>query len=250
MRRSAPRKLAPHARSDSMIDLTHEMASLWAALGPAPAHRGRVVQIVAANAGEGTSTVAREYARLAAVRARRPVWLIDADLAQQGQLDAVAAEPDRFGRLGRAALATPDGSIFFAVTPRVMDRAGRPVHPARLMTARPALGGRLWVTRFAGEVLRSGQKAEVLTDSRYWDALRKHADTVVIDSPSADRSDACLAMARHCDSTVLVVAAGATAPTEPVLLRDEIEAAGGRIAGVVVNRSTYETPAFLRRLAG
>lgn len=233
-----------------MVDLTSEMAALWAALGPAPGHRGRVVQIAAASSGEGVSTVAREYARLAAVRARRPVWLIDADLAQQGQAEAVAAEPDRFGRVGKAAIATPDGSIFFAVTPRVTDRAGKPVHPARLVTARPCLGGRLWVTRFAGESLRSGQRAEVVADARYWDALRRHADTVVIDTPAADRSDTAITLAPFVDSTVLVVAAESTAPNEPLILRDEIEAVGGRIAGVVVNRSTYNPPAFLRRLTG
>lgn len=233
-----------------MVDLTSEMAALWAALGPAPGHRGRVVQIAAASSGEGVSTVAREYARLAAVRARKPVWLIDADLAQQGQMEAVAAEPDRFGRLGKAAIATPDGSIFFAVTPRIMDRQGRPVHPARLIRARPCLGGRLWVTRFATESLRSGQRAEAVSDSCYWDALRKHADTVVIDAPAADRNSLSITLAPYVDATVLVVAADSTAANEPLILRDEIEAAGGRIAGVVVNRSTYNPPAFLRRLTG
>ncbi|GAA0634142.1 hfsB [Brevundimonas lenta] len=233
-----------------MVDLTSEMAALWAALGPAPGHRGRVVQIAAANTGEGVSTVAREYARLAAVRARRPVWLIDADLAQQGQFDAAAAEPERFGGVGKAAMATPDGSIFFAVTPRVLDRQGNPVHPARLITARPFLGGRLWVTRFAGESLRSGQRAEVVGDARYWDVLRRHADTVVIDSPAADRSDTAITLAPFVDATVLVVAAESTAAGEPMILRDEIEAVGGRIAGVVVNRSTYNPPAFLKRLTG
>ena len=233
-----------------MVDLTSEMAALWAALGPAPGHRGRVVQIAAANSGEGVSTVAREYARLAAVRARRPVWLIDADLAQQGQLEAVAAQPDRFGALGKAAMATPDGSIFFAVTPRIMDRAGKPVHPARLLTARPCLGGRLWVTRFAVETLRSGQRVEVIGEPGYWDALRKHADTVVIDSPAADRNAMAIALAPFVDATVLVVAAESTAAGDPLILRDEIEAAGGKIAGVVVNRSTYKPPSFLRRLAG
>ena len=233
-----------------MVDLTSEMAALWAALGPAPGHRGRVVQIAAASSGEGVSTIAREYARLAAVRARRPVWLIDADLAQQGQMDAVAAEPDRFGTLGKAAIATPDGSIFFAVTPRIMDRAGKPVHPARLMTARPCLGGRLWVTRFAAEHLRSGQRAEAVSDARYWDALRKHADTVVIDAPAADRNDMAITLAPYVDATVLVVAAESGATNEPLMLRDEIEAVGGKIAGVVVNRSTYNPPAFLRRLTG
>jgi Mrp family chromosome partitioning ATPase len=233
-----------------MVDLTSEMAALWAALGPAPAHRGRVIQIAAANTGEGVSTVAREYARLAAVRARRPVWLVDADLAQQGQVEAMAAQPERFGRIGKAAVATPDGSIFFAVTPRIMDRQGKPVHPARLVAARPFLGGRLWATRFAGESLRSGQRAEVVADARYWDALRRHADTVVIDAPAADRSDTAIALAPFVDATVLVVAAGSTAAGEPLVLRDEIEAVGGRIAGVVVNRSTYQPPAFLRRLTG
>lgn len=233
-----------------MVDLTTEMAALWAALGPAPGHRGRVIQVAAANTGEGVSTVAREYARLAAVRARRPVWLIDADLAQQGQLEAVAAEPDRFGALGKAAIATPDGSIFFAVTPRLIDKAGKPVHPARLMTARPCLGGRLWVTRFAAELLRSGQRAEPVSDPRYWDALRKHADTVVIDSPAADRNSMSITLAPFVDATVLVVAAESTDAGDPLILRDEIEASGGKIAGVVVNRSTYSPPGFLKRLTG
>ena len=233
-----------------MVDLTSEMAALWAALGPAPGHRGRVVQIAAASSGEGVSTIAREYARLAAVRARRPVWLIDADLSQQGQMEAVASQPDRFGALGKAAIATPDGSIFFAITPRIMDRAGKPVHPARLMTARPCLGGRLWVTRFAAEHLRSGQRAEAVSDARYWDALKKHADTVVIDAPAADRSDMAITLAPFVDATVLVVAAESTAANEPLMLRDEIEAVGGKIAGVVVNRSTYNPPAFLKRLTG
>ena len=233
-----------------MVDLTSEMAGLWAALGPAPAHRGRVIQFASANTGEGASTVAREFARLAAVRARKPVWLVDADLAQPFQQEAIAAEPERFGRLGAAASSSPDGASFFAVTPPVMGRDGKPIAPARLMTARPCLGGRLWVTRFRAEVLRSGQRAEPLSDPRYWDVMRKHADTVVIDAPAADRSDLCITLAPYVDATVLIVAAESTAANEPVILRDEIESVGGRIAGVVVNRSTYTPPAFLRRLTG
>ncbi len=233
-----------------MVDLTSEMAGLWAALGPTPAHRGRVIQFAAAGTGEGVSTVAREFARLAAVRARRPVWLIDADLAQQGQQEAIAAEPERFGRLGAPAAASPDGGVFYAVTPAVLGRDGLPVAPGRLITARPCLGGRLWVSRFSTESLRSGQRAEPLPDPGYWDAMRRHADTVVIDAPAADRNDMAITLAPFVDATVLVVAAETTAANEPVILRDEIEAVGGFIAGVVVNRSTYKPPAFLRRLVG
>ncbi len=233
-----------------MVDLTSEMAGLWAALGPAAAHRGRVIQIAAAGSGEGVSTVAREYARVAAVRARKPVWLIDGDLAQQGQLEAISAEPERFGRIGRSAQASPDGSSFFAVSPRLTNREGQPVPPSRLLTARPCLGGRLWVTRFAIEHLRSGQRAAVIPQSNYWDALRKHADTVVIDTPAGERSDMAITLAPFVDATVIVVAAESTSANEPLALRDEIEAAGGHIAGVVMNRSTWSPPGFLSRLTG
>lgn len=238
------------ARNDSMVDLTSEMAGLLAALGPSPAYRGRVIQFVAAGAGEGVSTVAREFARLAAVRARKPVWLVDADLSQQGQQDAVSAHPERFGRMGETTAASPDGSVFFAVSPQLVGRDGDPVPPARLLTARPLMGGRLFVTRFRAESLRSGQRAEAIPDPRYWDAMRKHADTVVIDSPAADRSDVAIVLAPFVDATILVVAAETTAANEPVILRDEIEAVGGRIAGVVVNRSRYKPPGFLKRLTG
>ncbi|CAN5231605.1 hypothetical protein BH10PSE1_BH10PSE1_17720 [soil metagenome] len=233
-----------------MVDLTSEMAGLWAALGPAPAHRGRVIQFACATTGEGTSTVAREFARLAAVRARKPVWLIDADLAQQSQQEAIAVEPERFGRLGASAAASPDGTVFYAITPPVLGRDGKPVAPSRLMTARACLGGRLWITRFSTESLRSGQRAEPLPDPQYWDAMRKHSDTIIVDAPSADRNDVAITLSPYVDATVLVVAAGTTAANEPVILRDEIESVGGRIAGVVVNRSTYKAPAFLRRLTG
>jgi len=232
-----------------MVDLTTEMAGLWAALGPSPAHRGRVIQVVSPSSGEGASTVAREYARLAAVRARKPVWLVDGDLLNQGQMEALARAPERFGRMGKSAQATPDGSIFYAVTPRPQDGQGRPLHPARLLSARACLGGRLWVTRFATETLRSGQKVEALSDPRYWDALRAHADTVVIDAPAADRSDTAVTLAPLVDASVLVVGEAAD-PTESMALRDALEAGGGRIAGLVVNRSTYSPPSILRRLAG
>ncbi|KQS56032.1 hfsB [Brevundimonas sp. Leaf363] len=233
-----------------MVDLTAEMGALWAALGPSPAHRGRVIQFAAASTGEGVSTVAREYARLVAVRARKPVWLIDGDLVQQGQLEAAAAEPDRFGRLGRAAQASPDGSAFFAVTPRPTNETGQILPPAALLTARPCLGGRLWITRFPMERLRSGQKVEAVGDPAYWDAMRRHADTVIIDAPAADRSDTAITLAPYVDATVLVVAAGGTSAEEPAILRDEIEAVGGRIAGLVMNRSTYKPPGLLKRLTG
>lgn len=233
-----------------MIDLTSEMAALWAALGPAPARGGRMVLIVSALSGEGASTVAREYARLAAVRARRPVWLIDADLHQPSQMEAVARAPDRFGRLGKPAYASPDGSCFFDVHPPLRDKNGKAVSAARLLTARACLGGRLWVSRFAAETLKVGQRVEASPDPAYWAALRPHAETVVVDCPAAERSDTALILAPLADAVVLVVAAESTQASQAAALSQEVAAVGGQVAGVVLNRTTWSPPGFLKRLTG
>ena len=220
-----------------MVDLTGEMAALWAALGPARPDRGRVVQFIAATSGEGTSTVAREFARLSAVRARRPVWLIDADLTSQSQQQAIAS-------------ASPNGSCFFTIQPPMRARDGTPIADARLLSARPCLGRRLWVSGFRGDLMRAGQRPLAVPRGAYWDAMRRHAETVVIDSPSADRSDFGLTLSPFADAVVLVVAAEAADAGAPAALRDALESAGARCAGLVFNRAQAETPRFLRRLTG
>ncbi len=232
-----------------MVDLTSEMTSLWTALGPAPLERGRLVQFVSTRAGEGVSTIAREFSRLAAVRARKPVWLVDADLERQTQLAAAAGEPERFGQVGKVAGASPDGTTFFTVRPALKDREGRIVPDAHLIVARPLLGGRLWITRLRSEVFRVESRAHVLPVPSYWDAMRRHADYIVVDSPSADRSDSAVTLAPFMDATVIVVAAEEAEAPHVAALRDALEATGGRVAGLVFNRARDFAPKILRRRA-
>lgn len=220
-----------------MVDLTSEMAELWAALGPVSTQQGRVLQFVSARTGEGTSTIAREFARLAAVRARKPAWLIDADLYDQSQLSAVAMEPERYGPVQGQASASPDGSAFFTLYPPLKDRNGRPMADGRLLHARACLGGRLWVTRLRSEAMHAAQRAQFLGTPAYWEAMRRHSDYIIVDSPAADRSDAALTLAPHMDATVLVVAADEQDVGDPAALRDALEAADGFVAGMVFNRA-------------
>ncbi len=228
------------ACDSGMVDLTQEMAELWAALGPVPPQRGRVLQFVSARTGEGTSTIAREFARLAAVRARRPAWLIDADIYDQGQLKAVGMQPDRFGPVQGQASASPDGTAFFSLHPPMKDAQGKPVADASLLQARAVLGGRLWVTRLKAEALHVAQRAHIIARPDYWEAMRKHADYVIVDAPAADRSDTAVALAPFVDATVLVVAADEGDAAEHLALRDALEAADGYVAGLVFNRAPAE----------
>lgn len=231
-----------------MVDMSAEMADLWASLGaPAPG-RARVISFVAARTGEGTSTVAREFALHAARRGGRRTWLIDLDMMASPQYETLLADPQRYGPLGPAAAASPDGSTFFTVQPALRAPDGRPWPDARYIGAHMVGTLKLWVTRFRREALRGRQAVHVLPTGDYWNALRRHADLVVVDCPAADRSQAALTVSQFMDETVLVVAADEPDVRAPAQLRDSIASAGGRCAGLFFNRQAVKTPGFIKAI--
>ena len=231
-----------------MVDLSSEMETLLEALGPPRGRAAKLVQFVAAKAGEGTSTVAREFARAAVERSEKGVWLIELDLMRGEQHGVIAGDPREYGDLGEPTKASPDGSMFFTVQPPVRGVDGRPWSHTTYLAAYAVGGQRLWVTRFRREALRAGQSVQIIPKGDYWAALKPHADYVVVDAPSAERSRAGLAVSRFMDANVLVVAADSADKTAPARLRDDIEAAGGRCAGLVFNKAPSEPPAFVRKL--
>ena len=237
-----------------MVDLTVEMAQLWASLRPAsPVHASapQVIQFVAAASGEGTSTVAREFARFAAARAQRPVWLIETDLTAGVQHREITEHAHVYGAMGRQTAASPDGSCFFAVQPPAVAPDGRPWPASRYLVAFPVahpMGGPgFWVTRFRREALRPGQTVQLLPSGDYWNALRRHAELIVIDSPSADHSIAARTLAPLVDTTVLVMAGDRGDPAAASQLKSVLIEAGGRCAGVVLNRVAADPAAHRGR---
>ncbi len=208
------------------------------------------MQFIAARSGEGTSTVAREFARFAAERTRGAVWLVDLDFADSAQYRAIAAEPKRFGALGAATAASPDRSCFFTVQPPARDAEGKVVADTRYLVAHPVGGSRLWVTRFRREMIRSGQGVRVLQAPEYWNALRRNAELVVVDAPAVDRATTGLAVAPFMDFSVLVLAEDGADAGGAAALKSAIEGGGGRCAGLVFNRATLQPPGFLKGLLG
>jgi hypothetical protein len=231
-----------------VVDLSDEMEELAEALAPATGAGARLVQFVAADPGEGVSTVARAFALKAAERAKRAVWLIELDLMGGVQYGEIAADPEHYGFLGKGARASPDGSCFFRIEPQVMGVDGRPWAAARYLSAYQVGGRKLWVTRFRREALRPGQAVTATGDGAYWKALRAHADFVVIDAQSLKTSRNALSVAPWVDANLLVVSADRTDTNAPQVLRAEIERAGGYCAGVVLNRAHAEPPQFLKAM--
>jgi len=232
-----------------MVNLSAEMAELWASLGAPPPGRARVIEFIAARTGEGASTVAREFALYAARQLGRRVWLVDLDLMGQSQAASLAADVARFGALGPPAAATPNGATFFSVQPPLKRPDGRPWPDSRYISAHSVGGNELWVTLFRREALRGRQGVHVLPTGDYWAALRRHADLIVVDAPAAERSQAGLVVAPFMDEVVLVVAADEGDVRAPGAVRDALGEAGVRPAGLFFNRAQLEAPAFLGGLA-
>jgi Mrp family chromosome partitioning ATPase len=228
-----------------MVDLSAEMAELWTSLGAPQRGRAKTLAFIAARDGEGTSTVAREFAFHAAREGRR-VWLVDLDMMGQSQATSIDRERARYGELGPAASATPDGSMFFTVQPPLKRPDGRPWPDARYISAHAVGGASLWVTRFRREALKARQGVHVTPAGDYWRALRRHADVIVVDAPAASRSQAGLTVAPFMDDVVMVVAADEGDAAAPALVRDELAAAGANLAGIFVNRVQVAAPTFLR----
>lgn len=231
-----------------MVDLNVEMTELWGALGAPPAGRPHVIQFISARRGEGTSTVAREFARFASRRAGRKTWLVDVDLTNPTQLREISADPNRFGPLGPPVSASPDGSAFFTVQPPAPRPEGGVWPDAQYLVGHSIGGPRLWLARFNREALRGRQQAHVIPSADYWKALGKHTELIVVDCPPLDRSQAGPTIAGQMDQTVLVVAADQPDVRQPAMLRDAITAAGGRCAGMFFNRVTVEPPRFLKAI--
>lgn len=231
-----------------MVDLSVEATELWTSLGVRPSVRGRTLQLVAARRGEGVSTLAREMALVAARRHGLIVWLVDADLAGSPQHLALAADAARYGDLGPALAASPDGSAFFKVEPEGLTPEGLAMPDAAYLHAHQVGDARWWVTRFRREAMTGRQDVQILPTREYWNALRRHADVIIVDCPAADRSQAALTLAPSMDQTVLVVAADEPDIRAPALLRDALSAAGASIAGLFFNRAVVEEPPFLKAL--
>ena len=193
--------------------------------------------------------MAASFALVAASRVQRSAWLVDLDLRRNSAwrgFDEGFAE--KVGRPGRPYDASLKTEPIYQVTPRPIAVEGERKGD-KLLTVHEIEGTHLLVTRFRNEQLRRGQRVQIRTQPAWWSALRKIADWIVVDAPSIERSPAGLAMASQMDGVVIVVEADSTSAEDVVGLRRELEAYGGHVVGIAMNRVRGDAR-FADRLSG
>ena len=202
----------PPDRDEAIITLVQRVDLI---LG---AQSSRIVTFIAARPHEGTSTVARDYARALSDAVDHKILLIDAGKLDDAFFEANEADP--------------------TVTISDTLAAGRPLGDALY-----PLGHHVFIGRWAGQGRGRSASGKLLADQKFWKELHDSFGTVVIDAPSLKDSADGIGLAAHADATILVVEAETT--RQPVIenLRDTLASAGAKIIGVVMNKRRYYIPA-------
>jgi Mrp family chromosome partitioning ATPase len=179
-----------------------------------------VVQFIAPSGGNGVSTVASGYARVAADDCADPVLFVDCAGFEPGRA-VNSVEPPTLIEVLRHGLPLSDATM--------------PVRDARnLCWARLGPGPRPLLSMGA-------DRLQTLLDM-----LRSHHPIIVLDSPPANSPEAA-ALSRYCDGTVMVVQAGRTRQTDIEAAKVLIERLGGQTVGVVLNRERSVLPRWMGR---
>lgn len=169
-----------------------------------------VVQFAGVDGGEGVTTVASGFARVAAREYDGPLLYLDCRPASHGS----AAD-----RTGRKPRTNP---------PPEQDESNLKVLP---LPDGPAPGG-----RNAQEDIRM-----------HVDSFRIQYRLVILDSPPVGKFPRAAALSSVCDGTVLVVQAERTSTRALQAARENVERLGGQVVGLVFNRARQRLPAWLAR---
>ncbi len=189
------------------LNMDEEMVRLHQRLDAVLPGGKRVIQFMAARAGEGTSTVAREFARVSAARFGETVLLLDSGPGAGYLLDEHSLEI--------AATQIGNSRLYTA--------------PLPVLSASAAGNG-------------GGPRPEA-----FWEGLRQQYDLVVVDSPPAAASADGLATCGKADGVVLVVEAEETRWPVAERVKDAVLRSGGKVLGIVLNKRRYYIPNWVYR---
>ena len=180
--------------------------------------KNRVLQFIGSRPGEGTSTIVREFARIAAERIGHRVLLVDADRYEGTQSKFYSVQSQRSwaqaieepADLGLALHRVGESSLF--ISPASSTGAPTP------------------------ELFNSPRFEE------FWASIKINFDLVVIDSPALAISPDAFAIASKVDGVILVVEAEKSRWRTARHVKEQIERVGGNMLGIVFNKRRYYIP--------
>ncbi len=204
------------------FDVEQEMLSLYQAIESLlPRRPKKLIQFIGAREGEGTSTLAREFARVAAMRICKSVLLLDGDRFQ------------------------PSHHLFFPISPDLgwveVVKEGREFERAFCQVK----DTNLFISPSSNSSSYTPEIFDSCTITDFWKMLRSRFDFTIIDCCPLTKSPDGLAIAPKVDGIVLVVEAEKTKWTVAESVKDKLTKVGGNVLGIVLNKRRYHIPQFI-----
>lgn len=186
-------------------------------------HANRVFAFIAANSGEGTSTVAHGFARALTAEGQYKALILDAGPLSAERFMAHGIDPG-LGIVDVLALGFPHAK------------------------AAHSIGHNIELARLVGREENRGLTGKLIQDASFWQALRMLFGVVIIDAPAWTSSYDGIALAAKADATVMVVEAEKTRRQVAEKLRDTLRESGAKLAGVVMNKRRFYIPEQIYRM--
>jgi len=198
-----------HTAGERLMVMYHNLNLMF------PSEKGRIVQFISANRGEGTTTLVKELARVAAEKFHKKVlWITMEPGPETGS-----------SRSGKQALSDPPRGDLLHQDIRPLGDNGVHVSSLRVQSSLGMIDSRVFAQTLA--------------------ALREEYDLILIDSPAASMSAYGMTLSRNFDGVVLVVEAEKTRWQSTAHLRDTILHKGGKVLGVILNKQRFHIPRLI-----
>lgn len=200
---------------EEMLHLYHTVESLL------PGRRKKVLQFIGSGEGEGTSTITREFARIAMVALGQTVLLLDADRHNPTQHFFCNVSPEYCLDDIVQAQDNPEKALY---------RVG---------------ASNLFVSLISRNSNASLNVFDSSDFERIWSVLKERFDLILIDSPPATISSDGFSIFKKADGVVIVVEADKTRWPVVQSVKERIIQHGGHVLGMVLNKRRYYIPEFI-----
>ena len=220
----APAPLLKHSNAFAIEKTYNEselltLAQNIAARLPNPAQN--VIQFIGSKAGEGTSTLIREFALATSQHSSKPVLLIEADFQQpcQNQAFAIEAKPPldyvlKEGKPLDGVITQVDGSNLFLAT-------------------------------LSSKILRSLTERGASHSTDIWKSAREQFSLILIDSSPVSETADSLAICESVDGVILVLQAEKTRSAVAQNVKKQILVRKGNLLGIVFTKRKFHIPKLL-----
>jgi capsular exopolysaccharide synthesis family protein len=183
----------------------------------------KVIQFIGSQAGEGTSTIIRDFAMFSAGRLRKSVLLLDTDHRNPSQCEFFRVS----SKFGWEEIVHDKGTFEKAIS-KIGDIDLYVYSPSPSSPSTPNV------------LYSSGIK-------EFWEEMKQLFDLVLIDSAPAATSPDGITLSRYVDGVVLVLEAEKTRKPVAESLKNQILQNGGNLLGMVFNNRRYHIPEFVYR---